>query len=96
MQPDTSGRITLRSPLVALASFRISAPVRLYRIRRGGRPDLNSPMVETASVSLSNSLIVLLALTLLAALIHLALDSSSQCSPRCIRKGLTPIPIPSC
>ena len=68
MQPDTSRRAIPRHPLVALTSFRISASVRSHRVRETGRPDPNSPIAETAPVSRSNSLCVLLTLTLLAAL----------------------------
>lgn len=69
MQPDTRSRVTPRSPLVALTSFRISRPFRSHRVREAGRPELNSPMAEMAPISRFNSLSLFLALTLLAALV---------------------------
>lgn len=44
MQPDTSRRIHPRRPLLALTSFRISAPIRSQQVREAARPNLNSPM----------------------------------------------------
>lgn len=81
MQPDTSRRVTpSRIPLVALTSFRISAPIRSRRVSEAGRPDLNSPRTETALVSHSNSLSVLLTLALLAALIGCGSAPSEEVS----------------
>ncbi len=81
MQPDTSRRVTpSRNLLVALTSFRISAPVRSHRVREAGRPDLNSPIAETAPISRSNSLSALLALTLLVAPIGCGPGPSEEAS----------------
>lgn len=81
MQPDTRSRVTSRSHLAALASFRISRPFRSHQVKEAGRPDLNSPMTETAPVSRSLSVSLLLALTLLAALISCG-PAPSEESPR--------------
>lgn len=80
MQPDTSKRITSRGPPVAFTSFRISRPIRSHRVRAAGRPDLNSPIADRASISLSNSLSGLLAVTLLAALIGCGSAPSEEAS----------------
>ncbi|MDF0674469.1 MAG: HEAT repeat domain-containing protein [Nitrospira sp.] len=91
MQPDTSRRITLsRNLLVALTSFRISRPIRSHRVRAAGRPDLNSPMAETDPVSGSNSLSLLLAMTLLAALIGCGPAPSEEVSRKESGTGIAP------
>lgn len=69
MQPDTGKRITSDCLLAALGPFSISAPNPITPSHGGGRPNLNSLMAETAPLSRSHSLRVLLAVTLLAAMI---------------------------